>query len=384
MINTNELNDIARERGDALISIYIPTHRKGAEIEQDAIRLKNQIAQLEKRCEEQTIDLSRVEPVIKRLRQLVTDKEFWRFQGEGLGVLADQEDFRLYRLSSAVDEVAHIGERFCLRPLLPAVADEARFYVLVLSQNAVKLLSCTRETVSEVDQHDIPTSIADALGYDWEQRSLQFHTGDRAVGAAGSARAAVFHGQGRGTTEEKDEVHEFLKRVDDGVRRLLRGQTAPVVVAAVEYEIAMFNEVSKLPNVMKKGVAGNPEHRSIEEIHADALPIVEPTLNERARRKRAALKEAAHSDHVVSGIGPVLDALDASRVGSLFVDTTKPVWGATSGGGNGPALHDKREPGDEDLVDLIVSRALATGAEIICADRSDIPEGAPVAALTRF
>ena len=56
-------------------------------------------------------------------------------------------------------------------------AGDGAFFVLALSQGSVRLFEGSRDGIRELDLADIPTSLRDAVGYDYEQRSLQFHTG---------------------------------------------------------------------------------------------------------------------------------------------------------------------------------------------------------------
>lgn len=46
-----KLNDLMQRSGQSLISLYIPTHRIGRDIQQDSIRLKNILAKVRERLE---------------------------------------------------------------------------------------------------------------------------------------------------------------------------------------------------------------------------------------------------------------------------------------------------------------------------------------------
>lgn len=382
-ISKREFEKLALAHGEGLISICVPTHRKGPEIDQDRIRVKNLIAEAEKRIEAEDLDKRAVGASIESLRRVFDEQDFWRHQGDGLALHALHDALLIHRLSHAPEETLTIGRRFCVRPMLRSVADESRFFILVLSQKQVRLLDCTRSSVREVDAHDVPESLRDAIGYDWEQKSLQFHTRAQRVGAANTRRAAIFHGQGGGTDEDNEELEQFILRVDRAVTSLLQDRAAPLVIAAVEREIAMYQNITRYDPIIPDGLRGNHEHRSNEEIHADALPLVQEQLSAAAERDRERLAQAAHSARVVSGVEQSLRACRAGRVHELFVAPERPVWGRFHDDDR-IEVHEERRPGDEDLLNLTIAFALESGGEVFPASTDDLPNRLPVAALTRF
>ena len=48
-VSTDELKQLAETRGATCVSIYMPTHREGSEVQQDPIRLRNLLAEAERR-----------------------------------------------------------------------------------------------------------------------------------------------------------------------------------------------------------------------------------------------------------------------------------------------------------------------------------------------
>ncbi|HEX5544627.1 MAG TPA: hypothetical protein VFX10_03960 [Nitrospira sp.] len=81
---------------------------------------------------------------------LVEDAAFWRHQAEGLAVFRSPDVFRTYRVPFSIGEFVAVSDRFYIKPLLPLLINETRFYVLPLSQRAVRLLNCTRDGVEPI------------------------------------------------------------------------------------------------------------------------------------------------------------------------------------------------------------------------------------------
>lgn len=384
-ISQDQFNALAKARGDALLSIYLPTHEAGSDIRQDPIRLKNLLANLEEKSDELDRDQKMaVRKRVDQLRPLVDDAAFWRRQGRGLAIFVS-DHIDMHRLTTPVDELFFVSDRFIVRPLLPAISTGERFYVLDLNEQAVRLIACTREGARELDADDIPRSLSEALGYDYEQKSLQFHTEAQPVRTP-TDRAAMFHGHGAGGEEDENkELQRFLEIIDNGVRGILEGKQAPLVLAGAERVCSMYQQASHYKQTLETPIKGNHEHQSVEELHEMALPVVEPVLDAANERERERLDQAAHTDQAVAGLDHCLLKAQNAQVDTLFIDAHSPVWGRFEDNGGGSIkTHDSRQDGDDDLLDRVVHRAYSTGARIIPTARDRLPGNAPVAALLRF
>jgi len=274
--------------------------------------------------------------------------------------------------------------RIGVRPLVPSAGQSAQFYVLALSQNRVRVFDCTRRSARELDLYDIPKSLEESVGYDYEQKSLQFHTG---AAPRNGGRAAMFHGQGRQAGEEdKEEIREFFREIDAGLAKLLDDPGRPVILACVEYLLPIFRDVAKHLNVVERGIHGNPDEEKMETLHAEALTIAEPYIHADERALRERIAERGGTADVERTVGGVLAAARDGRIGGLLVDCKQPVWGRYDPDRNAAELHEKREPGDDDLLDLAVAHALSTGADVFAVDRHAIPgDGtSPLAGVLRF
>ncbi len=381
MLNPSEFEELARTRQQGCVSIYMPAHRRGPEVRKDPIRLGNLLREARQRATVAGIDTRTAERTLVPIQALLNDTLFWKHQADGLALFAVDGALRKFRLAHRVDELVMAGDRFCVRPLLPSVDTGQRFLVLALSQKQVRLFECSAQSVRELDLHDIPRSLADALGYDWEQKSLQFHTG--APSWAGRYDA-VFHGQGRGSDESKDEIQKFLHKVDAGVSALLRPRQAPLVLATVGYVDSIYRQVSNYPKLMEQGIEGNPDAADGPDLQQKALPIVAPYLSREADEHLARLRRMTHTPLATTDLKTVLTAARDARVQTLFVTTDETLWGAVDANGGDAEVHHDRRAADDDLLDLAVASSLASGARVFGVGKEDLPHGALIAALLRY
>lgn len=384
LLNRDDLRELTQAEPPC-VSLYLPTHRAGAETQQDPIRFKNLLREAEERLDADG-DGDEAGEVLEPARALLDDHPFWQHQSDGLAVFLAPGTRRLYRLPLGFEELVVVGERFHLAPLLPLLGGDGTFYVLALSQNRVRLFAATRHRVREVDLRDIPESLADALGYDWEQRSLQFHSSAPrgAGGQAGGGRAPIYHGHGTGTDDEKEEVARFLHLVDNGVRRLLRDPAAPVVVAAVDWVASLYRDLTKLANLVPEAIEGNPDAASAEELHRQALERVEPQFEQERERAAERYAEAAGTGRTGRDVREVVLAAADGRVDTLFVDPNAHCWGRFEHRARRVDVHAGRENGDEDLVDRAALEALLHGGAVYAVNAEAVPGGGELAALYRY
>jgi hypothetical protein len=147
----------------------------------------------------------------------------------------------------------------------------------------------------------------------------------------------------------------------------------------------MYHQVSHYNQTLETPIRGNHEHQSVDELHELALPIANPVLDKANERERQRFEQVAHTDQAVAGLDHCLMKAQNAQVDTLFVDARNPVWGQFKDGDGGLVnTHDKRQDGDDDLLDRVVHRAYSTGAKIIPTGRDRLPGKAPVAALLRF
>ncbi len=383
MLSATTIKRLAMEGTGPRISIYLPTHRVGPGVtDEDRLRMKNLIANAARELERLGTRSAEVDATLAPARALLGDVEFWANQGDGLALFLAHGGSEAFRLPLAVEELLVVGDAFHLKPLLPLVGD-GRFHLLALSQHRVRLYEGGRESIRELDLGDVPHSLLDVVGYDWEESSLQFHTG--AAGGPGRLRAAMFHGDGSPKDGAKDEIIAFLRAVDDGIARLIGDDDAPLVLAAVDYVASAYRLLTKVSSVLPVGVGGNPDRVPVDTLHARAWEIVAPILAARREADADRLRSATATDLVVTELGPAVDRSVEGRIDTLFVAAGTEVWGRPSAVRGDVEVHDRRRPGDRDLLDLVAVRALQAGARVYAVGSGEMPVGAgPVAALLRY
>ena len=116
-----------------------------------------------------------------------------------------------------------VGERFHIKPLLPMFVGDGRFFILAVSQNDVRVLNGTRNSVDKINLEDMPTSLAEALRFEDPERQLQIHTSTDAPRGV-TERPSAFHGYGVGTNDAKINLLRYFHILDRGLNQFLSGE----------------------------------------------------------------------------------------------------------------------------------------------------------------
>jgi hypothetical protein len=381
----DELATLTRISGEWCVSIYMPTHRVGQGTQADPIRLRNLLDEAEKHLTAGGLRTPEVESLLGPARGLVQNGLFWQYQSDGLVIFLASGMFRRYRLPFNFEALVVVTDRFHVKPLLPLLSGDGRFYVLALSQREVRLLQGTRYSIGDVDLEGIPSGLADALRYDDPERQLQFHTGTRGPGGVGE-RPATFHGQGVGSNDEKENILRYFHKVDSGLHVLLRDEHAPLVLAGVDYLLPVYSEANTYPHLVEKGIEGNPDEVSADELQRQAWAIVQPLFV--AAQKEAAARcrqlEGEGSAQVSSDLRGVVRAAHYGRVETLFVALGVQCWGSFDPGTGAVQPRREAKPGDEDLLDLAAVQTLLNGGMVYAVEPERVPGEGSIAAVFRY
>ena len=68
-------------------------------------------------------------------------------------------------------------------------------------------------------------------------------------------------------------IGNFFHRINEAVSEVLRAETAPLVLAGVEYETSMYRDINSYPHLAEGHVHGSPESLKGGELHKRALEV---------------------------------------------------------------------------------------------------------------
>ncbi len=384
LLRTENLRALVEHKQWPSISIYLPTHRTGRkEIREDPIRLKNAIAEAKERLSEAGYPRDQASDLLEQASNLVVSQSFWLYQSDGLALFASRELFQFYRLPLRFQDEVVVSDHFSIRQLVPMFSEDGRFYVLALSQKQIRFFEATRLGIQEIAVPEMLKSIGDLRQYDQAEEHIQGHT----MALTQTARTnVVLHGQGTIADKAtyKDDVTRYIQAVARKLEKYLSTETAPLVLAGVEYEQAFYRQENAYHNLLNEGIPGNPQELDQNQIHDAAWEIVEPYFAQARQTMLGHYADFSNTDKTSDKLETILPAAYHGRVRALFIEPNAKAWGQFDPETLLTTVHDSPGEGDVDLIDLATVYVLEHQGTIYALRREEMPTGSPHAAIFRY
>lgn len=381
LLTRTELTSLAQPGPEgAYISLFMPTHRVGEGIEADKRRWKNLVAGVEALLLK---DLRRpdVEALLAPAYQLQDDPMAWQYMSDGLSMFLRPDRNRTFKVAAPMPELATVGDRTVMGPMLRLFSGDERFLLLALSQRDVRLMEGSRNTVEQVRLTELPTSLRDVVDPEEPRSNTMARPADR----AGRGGPAVFYGHGAGDRHlKKDDVVRFLRAVAGGLHDVLAGESAPMVLFGLEHLVSPYREVNTYGNVLDEAVELNPDQLEVEQLHEMAWPLVEKRLREERSQVIERFHELVGTGRASGDLPVVAEAAAQGRVETLFVKADPWCWEAAAG--NEPAivaLGANERYADCEQVDTAAVATLNNSGQVYATSETVVP-GSQIAAIFRY
>lgn len=371
MITKIEVLKLAEEHSPFCVSIFIPTHRAGKETLEgkDKIKLKNQLKDVKGKLEKKELSEKEIEEFVKPIQDLVDDGEFWRHQSEGLAIFLSENMFKKYTVPVRFEEFNYLSTEFYLKPLMSIFDGEGLFYLLSLKKDKVKFYEGTKHRIAEViTPEEVPSQLEDVVGYDYEQKSLQFRSEQH-----GNKKAALYHGSGEGKAEELNETKRYFRAVNEGILKMLHDdQSPPLVVCCQDFHFPIYEEVNSYKNLYSEHISGNPEDKDITQLHEEAWGLLQSYFNTTKKEKLDLYSEYIGTGKASADVNVIFRAAFEGRIDSLFVQNGVEIFGDYDT--ESMEAHIEETDTHGSLLNLLVVKVFEKGGSIYIMEEEDMPD----------
>mgnify|MGYP001095044931 CR=1 FL=1 len=378
-----ELRELMELGHEPSVSFFLPTDPTNTESQQNRIKLKNLLRQAEEQLKKTGYRTTELVKLFGPVETLLNESLFWSHQQEGLAVFINPKLFRYYRLPISFEEVVEVGHQFHLKPLLPLLSQDYRFYLLTLSQKQIRLYQGTPENLLTMNLDGIPESLDEAMRYDQQEKQLQFST-RTPQGGGGEMRAAAFHGQGVGMEDTKRDLLQFFHKVDAGIQQKMAGTEAPLILAGVDYLFPIYREANTYPQLTEKGIPGNPEELTVKELHQQAAALIDPMMKESQIKALTLFAELDGTGRTSREIDEIVPAAFHGRIEVLFIAKGRQLWGIFNPQQNELTLHEQPSPENSDLLNVAALQTHLNGGTVYVLSVEDMPTNSDLAAVFRY
>lgn len=331
--------ELAKYPADVCVSIYL-----GGPGWEDGLPLKNALRDAREQMKQMGI-VEVIDKILAPAVWLVNDAAFWRREPKGLALFLAPDYHALVVLPYDPGNEVQVHTSFILAPLTPMVSGEDEYFVLELSKHRAQLYRGSGYNLQRVKIPEMPLGVDDVI---------------------------------------QDNIESYFREVDRTLQAAgLATEHIPLLLAGVDYELNLFRNVTKYPNVMKAELAGNFDRVPLTELAAAAHEKMQDYFEAQWRDK------VRH--HLDKGTAPVTsfpqDVIRAAfegRVAQLFLAKGVLLWGKYASAPVEPVIHGKEEPGDDCLTNQLVVQTILHGGQAFVEDREKMPAEGDMVAVLRY
>ncbi|MBD1874901.1 hypothetical protein H6F75_15550 [Nodosilinea sp. FACHB-131] len=382
-LSLEELKELVEQPQGLCISMYMPTVQAGSDTKQNSVRFKNLIRQAEAQLEQH--ESHPVDPAQFLAPALELDEdEFWQQQSAGLALFVAEGFFRFYCVPIEMLELVVVSDRFHLKPLIPLLSGDDRFYILTLGQRDVRLLEGNRYGITrEVEIEGLPKDMDEALQYDETSKDQQRRQ-EGGAGRAGLQGGGSYHGQGADRENVKEDLLQYFLLVDKALHNFFRNRRAPLVLAGVSYLLPIYHEANTYNFIVEEGIQHNTKEQTAQELHAEAWAIVEPQFEAGKQSALDYYHESIAAGKGSDDLDEVIQGAFYGRVDQLFVPVGVQKWGHFDPEAMELEIHNDAQPGDEDLLNAAAIQTIFHGGTVYAVEPQEMPDEVSIAAVFRY
>ncbi|GAB4540573.1 MAG: hypothetical protein Tsb0014_31880 [Pleurocapsa sp.] len=356
----------------------MPAEKAGTETRKNPIRFKNLLREATNKIEQLNKFTTEIEKSLASAQSYLENYNFWQHQDCGLAFFIAPEGIQYYRLPHSFEESVEVSDRFYLKPLLPVITNNSKFYLLALAQNQIKFFLGSYYSISEVDlPESVPVSLADALKYEEPEKQIQYHSGN-------PGNSPIYHGQGVGTTDNKNEIRRFFQQINSGLQEILSEENAPLILAGVEYLLPIYHEVNSYSNLLETGITGNPENVAPSELHQQAWAILTTHLTATKQQAMNRYHQLSSTGEASSQVEKIVAAAINGQVDTLFIAANNQYWGQFQPKTNKVEIHSQVTEESMDLLDFAATQTYLQGGDVYILEPEEMPDDKNLLAIFRY
>lgn len=382
IVSKEEFNALATRVSEPSLSIYMPAHPAGVEVNEkyDWTVFKNNLQESARVLSRRGLKNREVDALLEPGYKLLKDEAFWLNLTEGLAVFISEGYFKYVKLPFSVKEELYVNSSFYLSPLVSLLNNEDHFYLLVFSKNASCLYRGDMFGMEKIKVEGLPQGINDVIHFEEKDARKLFRSGGTAPGAYAS-----LHGHGNGLADEKEYITQYLSEVDQTLRtEVLANERVPLVLAAVEYMVGIYRQLSGYKYIAGSAIIGNYDHSDRNVLFRKAYEIVKPYFRERSSKALQNYYNQLATPLASSMPEKVIPASFYKQISDLFIEKDSHIWGSFDETTGKLTVHKQQEEGDECLVNKAVINTLLNGGNVFVLEHERMPQEAAIAAFMRF
>lgn len=308
---------------------------------------------------------SQIDELLAPLDELANDPAM-EAGGRDMAIFRSPGMFHRFHLPGAVRERVVVARHFHITPFLKQLLPQREFYILAVNRKHLRLLRFLDSECKEVAlPAGIPHNVEEAGGFDAPDHMLRNRS---SAGSSAGTMSAVSFGTGSEREKRHEHIEQFFRLVDRGLGELL--QRLPLLLAGVDYEVALYRRASRYPHIMSDRLAGDPRILTLQDIARLAGEIAGTEAQHLAGAALERYREKVGASRTSTEPWQILPAAAEGRVAELILE-------------EGAELPDPPES-MQDVLNAAAVLTLASGGSVFVLPANRMGREAPIAALYRY
>jgi hypothetical protein len=364
------LADLRAPRTYPAVSLTMPTHRREPDNIQDPVRLRTLVTEAKRQVDADPAVDRAVRLELHRRLDLIAGEADLRHALDGLVVFVSTDEHQLWYVAHQVPERVVLSDSYLTRNLVAAHAHAEPYWVLCVAADRATLWHGSDENLRESRDHGFPMTVEPWAEENDVQRKER-------VGDVPNSFSS-------------EQTRSFFRAVNTAMAELLHASPDPLYLVGLAEALTLLEETGdsvkrSAGHTLTGGLVNGPGRALHEALHA--------AFDERSARIERdvadRLDRAAGRGVLAAGLDEVWrSALDA-RAGLVTVEEhyqqdvlmtgehLEPVTEElTAAGTNGARIR-------TDIVDEIVEKALAKGADVVFVPDDALADRGRIAAVLR-
>ena len=380
-ITSHHLTKLLTDHEPPCISLYQPTHRHHPDNQQDPIRYRNLLKEMDISLREK-YPAREVRSLLEQFQTLAHDERFWNHRTDGLAILSASETFDIFELQRPVKELLVVADSFHIKPLLRILQSADRYQILCLTLHEARLYEGNRDALDAVELTDVPSTLTEALGDELTEPHLT--VASYGLGAGGGGKA-MRHGHGSKADEVDIDRERFFRAIDRAIlEHHSRPSGLPLLLAALPEYHTPFRAMSHNPFLMADGIQTNPESLSEEQLRVEAWQKMEPLYLERLAKLVDAYQVGRSQQLGSDDVTDVARAAVAGRVATLLVEADRTLPGRIDAATGAVESGNLSHPETDDMLDDLAEIVLRRQGQVVVVPAERMPSAAGLAATYRY
>jgi hypothetical protein len=380
-VTDDVLQELSRggQEATACVSIYMPTHRRHPENQQDPIRFKNLAkSALEQVGRSEIFTPEAISLIESELANLAEDRAFWNHRTDGLAWFYREGKCQTFDLQQPADDLVVVADSLHIKPLIRATQSADRYHVLALTRNSAKLYTGTKDRLDEVHVAEVPGTIEEALGEELTEPHLS-------AASYGGSGQTMFHGHGSKDDEVDKDRDRFFRVISATIEKHWSNPSLlPLVLVALAEHHAHFRRFSQDRFLLEEGVPKDPASMKPDELRASVWEVIRQRFDRQVDEYVSRLGKA-QADHKGSAIiSDVAREAANGRVELLLLEEDAKVPGTVNWDTGEITENTLSDPRVDDVLDDLAEMVISRGGRVRILHAGSLQTASKVGAIYRY